>query len=275
MRKILNLILVSFTVLTMTSCYRVSPDADEESVLVYKPYLFGHGGVDKEAISTGATWVVASTDHKEFKIVPITITESFKNMIPKDNTPISFDVYLKIQLHQGQTPELYKKFGSDWYSHSLQATFRTMVRDRASAFNMFELASKREISSKLEREITNELVAYAKKINLPATIMQVSIGAITPPQEVLNETKNTAAQNQSILTQSARANAELSRKQAEINKAIADRAYMTQMGMTTNEYLSLRALEIEKEKVELIKDHDNVSIIFGGANTGTTLPIKH
>ena len=35
------------------------------------------------------------------------------------------------------------------------------------------------------------------------------------------------------------------------------------MGMSTSEYLELRQLEIEKEKVELIKDKQNVSIIFG------------
>ena len=35
------------------------------------------------------------------------------------------------------------------------------------------------------------------------------------------------------------------------------------------EYLHLRQLEIEKEKVELIKDNKNVSIIFG------TMPISY
>ena len=38
------------------------------------------------------------------------------------------------------------------------------------------------------------------------------------------------------------------------------------MGMTVSEYLNLRHLEIEKEKVELIKDNKNISIIFGNAS---------
>lgn len=274
MKQIFKFIAVFAILLsTMTSCYRVKPDADKEAVLVIKPFFFGHGGVDDEPISTGATWVAWTTDHMDFTITPMTITEPFKNMIPKDNTPISFDAYLKVQVQQGKTPILYKNFGAAWYEHNLQATFRTMVRDKASVYEMFELASKREISSRLEKEIHQEMVAYAKAINLPVTIMQVSMGAITPPEQVLNETKNTAAQNQSILTQKARANAELSRKQAEINKAIADKAYMNQMGMSTPEYLSLRQLEIEKEKVELIKDNHNVNIIFGNAQP--MLPLKH
>ena len=257
----------------MTSCYRVTPNPGEESVLIYKPYFFGHGGVDDMPISTGAEWCVFTTEHKEFQITPTTITEDFVNMIPSDNTPVSFSAYLKIQIQKGNTPMLYKNFGAEWYNNSLQATFRTMVRDKASAFKMFDLASKREISSQLEKDIYSDILKYAAKIKIPVDILQVSIGAITPPDQVLTETKNTAAQNQSILTQQARANAELSRKQAEVNKAIADKAYQQQMSMSTDQYLHLRQLEIEKEKVELIKDNKNVTVIFG-QNLPVTYPAK-
>jgi len=266
--SLLLLLLFSIT----SGCYRVQPDPGEESVLVYKPFVFGHGGVDASPVSTGAQWCVFTTEHKEFPITPITITEDFTNMIPSDNTPVSFSAYLKCQIRKGETPVLYQNFGADWYTHNLQASFRTMVRDKASAFKMFDLASKREISSLLEKDIYKDISEYAKKINLPVDIMQVSIGAVTPPEQVLTETKNTAAQNQSILTQKARADAEFSRKQAEVNKAIADMAYQNQMKMTIAEYLHLRQLEIEKEKVELIKENKNVSIIFGGLQP--TYPIK-
>jgi len=266
MRKIRLLFLALVLALSFSSCYRVQPDAGQESVLIYKPFLFGHGGVDKDPVSAGATWCVFTTDHKEFWITPITVTEDFVNMIPSDNTPVSFSAYLKLQILKGRTPELYEKFSDEWYKHSLQATFRTMVRDKACAFKMFDLASKREISAQLERDIFKDIVEYSKKLNIPVEILQVSIGAITPPEQVLTETKLTAAQNQSILTQDARANAETARKQAEVNKAIADKAYKTEMGMTVGEYLSLRHLEIEKEKVELIKDNKNISIIFGNAS---------
>ena len=46
-------------------------------------------------------------------------TEEFVNMIPSDNTPISFSAYLKMQVISGKTPELYDKFGSDWYTHNV------------------------------------------------------------------------------------------------------------------------------------------------------------
>lgn len=273
MKKLIALFLVVFATMSLTSCYQVKPDPGKESVLVYKPYIFGHGGVDKTPISTGATWCVWTTDEKTFDITPVTITEEFNNMIPSDNTPVSFSAYLKVQLISGRTPELYEKFGENWYVHSLQARFRTMVRDKACAYKMFDLASKREISAKLETEIFDDISKFTTKLGIPVIIHSVTIGAITPPTEVLNETKNTAAQNQSILTQDARANAELSRKQAEINKAIADKAYMKEMGMSVNEYLHLRQLEIEKEKVELIKDNKNATVIFG-QSVPLSYPVK-
>ena len=272
MKKTIQLVTVILAIISLTSCYRVQPNAGQESVLVMQPFLFGHGGVDEQSISTGSTWVAMTTDHKEFPITPITITEDFINMIPSDNTPVSFSVYLKVQIQKGRTPELYNKFSDKWYEHSLQASFRTMVRDKASAFKMFDLASKRDISSKLESDIFKDISDYAKKINLPVDLMQVSIGAITPPDQVLTETKLTAAQNQSILTQGARKMAEDARKDAEKSKAIADKAYKTEMGMTVGEYLNLRHLEIEKEKVELIKDNKNISIIFG--NASPVFPVK-
>jgi len=268
-----KIILASILLAVLTSCYRVKPNADQESVLVYKPWFFGHGGVEASPISTGATWCAATTDHYEFTITPVTMTEEFKNMITADNNPVSFDVYLKLQIQKGNSPILYQKFGLNWYQNNLQAAFRTMVRDKASAYKMFDLSSKREISSKLETDLFDGISTYAKTLKIPVNMLGVSIGAVTPPDEVLAETKNTAAQNQGILTQTARANAELARKQAEINKAIADKAYQSQMGMSVEQYLHLRQLEIEKEKVELIKDHANVSIIFGGSNS-FTYPIK-
>lgn len=268
-------ILILFTaIISLTSCYRVQPNAGEESVLVMQPYFLGHGGVDEDPVSTGATWVAVTTDYKTFTITPQTITEEFANMIPADNTPVSFAAYLKVQIKKGETPVLYKNFGENWYEHNLKAPFRTMVRDKASAFKMFDLASKREISAKLEQDIFKDIAEYAKKINLPVEVMQVSIGAITPPDQVLTETKLTAAQNQSILTQGARKMAEDARKAAEEAKAMADKAYQDKFGMTTDQYLHLRELEIKKEKVELIKDNKNVTIVFSDGNITTTYPIN-
>ena len=41
-----GIILAIASILTFSSCHSVSPNADEETVLVKKPWFFGHGGVD-------------------------------------------------------------------------------------------------------------------------------------------------------------------------------------------------------------------------------------
>lgn len=249
--------------ITMMSCGYVSVNGDEEAVLIKKPFFFGHGGVDDTPVKPGRILVAATTDDVIFKITPNAYAEKFENLISDDNVPLDFETHLTLKIKMGSTPELYKNFGSEWYHHNVSPKFRAMVRDVVSAYKMQDLISSREILSSIDEKLYKNMELYFKQINIPVDIIQVTIGAATPPDEVLMETQKTAAQNQSILTQEARAKAELSRKQAEINKAIADQSYKNQMGMSIADYLELRQLEIEKEKVELIKDKQNVSIIFG------------
>lgn len=267
-----KLIIIAIALISLTSCYRVKPNGDEESVLVTKPYFFGHGGVVEEPVNSGATWVAMTTDHIEFKIVPINAVEDFENVMTKDNTPVGVYVNVTLQIEKGKTALLYKNFGSKWYENSISPSLRTNTRNEFSKYELFDLSSKRQTSVEIQNYLTNFLEKRIKELNIPVKVIQIAIAGITPPDEVLDETKKTAAHNQEIYSQTQRALAETARKQAEINKAIADKAYQNQMNMTTSEYLSLRHLEIEKEKVEMIKNNRNVSIIFGNANP--TFPIK-
>jgi regulator of protease activity HflC (stomatin/prohibitin superfamily) len=249
--------------LLCVGCSKVNPAGDEEAVIIKHPWFFGHGGVGGDAVGTGLTWAAPTTDYVKYKIVPVTFTEKFDDLISDDNTPVDFSAYLKIRIKKGETPNLHKNFGEKWYENSIAPTFRAVVRDKASAYKMFDLAGNRSVLLEIEKYVFDKTIDYCQKLNIPLEIMQVTIGAVTPPPEVLEETRRTAAQNQSILTQDARAKSENARKQAEINKAIADRAYQNQMGMSMTDYLHLRALEIEKEKIELVREKQNVSIILG------------
>lgn len=56
MKKFLYLLIALIACTVFSSCHRVAPGAGEESVLVHKPWFFGHGGVDKDAVTTGSTW---------------------------------------------------------------------------------------------------------------------------------------------------------------------------------------------------------------------------
>ena len=63
-----KILFVLFAIFALTSCHCVSPDADEESVLIYKPWFFGHGGIDEDPVQTGLTWCWWSTHSETFKI---------------------------------------------------------------------------------------------------------------------------------------------------------------------------------------------------------------
>lgn len=190
--------------LFLAGCNGVRVNGDEEAVLVMKPWIFGHGGVDSIPVTSGLTWCAPSTDDIHFAITPITSAEKFDDLITDDHTPVDFSAYLKVRVIPGKTPELYRRFGATWYANSLSPTFRAMIRDKASAHKMFELASQREVLSTIEQSVFNDITAYVMGLNMPVEVMQVTIGAVTPPQEVLEETRRTAAQNQNKLTQEAR-----------------------------------------------------------------------
>lgn len=269
MKKLILLLVVTHL---LVSCYRVKPNGDEESVLITKPYFFGHGGVVEEPVNSGASWVAVTTEHIEFKIVPINKSENFDVVMTKDNTPVGVSVNVTLQIEKGKTPILYKNFGSKWYENSISPSLKSNIRNEFSKYELFDLTSKRQTSVAIQIFLIEYLNARIKTLNIPIKVIDIAIAGIQPPDEVLQETKKTAAHNQEIYSQTQRALAETARKQAEINKAIADKAYQSQMNMTTSEYLSLRHLEIEKEKVEMIKNNKNVSIIFG--NASPTFPIK-
>jgi regulator of protease activity HflC (stomatin/prohibitin superfamily) len=271
MIKTIFAILISIFI--FSSCSSVSVEAGEEAVFVKKPWFFGSGGVDNDPLTQGREWCAFTTDGIKFQIIPITYTETFDDMMSDDNTPVDFSAYLKLRIISGQTPILADKFGEKWYENSVSPKFRALVRDRASSYKMFDLTSNREVLVIIEKQIFDEIALLCKTLGLPVEVMSVTIGAVTPPDEVLEETRRTAAQNQSKLTQDARANAELARKQAEVNKAIADKAYQNQMSMSIQEYLQLRQLEIEKEKVELVREKNNVTIVMG-QGLQPTIPVK-
>ena len=70
MKKLILFLAVVFINIALTSCHWVAPSADEEAVLIYHPMIWGHGGVDDEAVTTGLAWCWWSTASETFKIVP-------------------------------------------------------------------------------------------------------------------------------------------------------------------------------------------------------------
>lgn len=234
-----------------------------------QPWIFGHGGVDSIPVQTGMAFAAISTDYVVFDMTPHKYSHDFDDMMTLDHIPIDFTAYITMSPVPGKTPRLLQNAGKGWYEQQVDPEFTSSVRDLASSHNMYDLCSNRQVLQAISDSVQHHIERYLRSKNLDARVHDVMIGAVTPPSEVLEETRRTAAQEQNKLTQAARESAETARKGAEIEKAKADEAYRVTMGMTMGEYLGLRALEIEKEKVELVREKTNVSIILGDGLTPT------
>jgi regulator of protease activity HflC (stomatin/prohibitin superfamily) len=275
MRKVSMFISMSILLLGLIACTAAQPKGDQEAVLLMQPVIFGHGGVDPVPVQSGLTWCVYTTQVIYFPITPVQFKEPFDDLITDDNNPVDFDVYIELQIEKGKTPILYKEFGEEWYKNNVAPYARKLVRDRASQHKTFDLAGNREVLNDLESFIQTELTSFLVAKSMPVKVNRIVMGKVTPPQAVLEETMKTAAQQQAILTQRARAQAEQSRGEAEKQKAIADDMYKNTFGMSVPEYLQLRKLEIEKEKIELIRDKQNITVILSeGGGLPTTYPVK-
>lgn len=245
-------ILFLMCLLTLSSCHRVTPNADEEAVLIYKPLFFGSGGVDNEAVSTGSTWCVFSTSEEYFKIVPVRYDITFDDIMSNDNTPLDYATYLTLQIEQGKSPVLMRNYGKDWFKNNVEAVYRNFVREEISKYSPFDLMSNREVCTKIDNAVKTKVDKYfaslSSKKEFPVTCTQVITGRAKPNQKQLDEMNNTAAAIQAKQTQERKAEMELAREKAEKQRAIADKAYMSSLNLTPGQFIQLKAWEIIEKK---------------------------
>lgn len=263
--KIFYLLLLSIIV-SMASCSRVKVNAGEEAVLVHKPMFFGHGGVDKTPISTGSKWVWATTDEVKFSIIPMKYTEHLDDIISNENTPLDFNTQIIIQIDEGKTPILLENYGQKWYTNNIKEQYNNFTRHYVSQYSPFDLTSNREIIAKIDSCVLNDMRKYVKELStkkeFPITIISVITGRAIPNAKQLDEMNNTAAQIQAKVTEDRRAEKEVARAEAEKKRAIADKAYMREMNLTTQEYIQLKQWEVIEQKKGA-----NIDVLIGGADT--------
>jgi len=266
----------------MTGCLSPSPvAAGEEAVLTYKPWFFGHGGVDMTPIETGLTWTLWTTSVTRFSIKPQMIDIKFDDLITSDNNPVDFHAHVLIQHIKGSTPILLKNFGGVvhtpaapggiryvWWENNVKEPFRAMVRHFTKSHSMFEMTTNPEITDKMEQLLLKEVRRLVSSKGIPVDIIKVTIGKVTPPQKVIESTIMTAVQKQRRITQEERVKAEQARAKAETASAEADLAYAKTFGMTPDQYLRNKKLENDRTA---IKKADKVDVIIGNVTPVKTV----
>jgi regulator of protease activity HflC (stomatin/prohibitin superfamily) len=268
MKNLLFILSAIVLLFSTQSCSLQGIDSGSEGVMVMKPYIFGSGGISNTPLEAGRHTIAISTDVIVYDIKPVKFTEDFDDVITNDNNPVDFTAFITLKINEGESPKLHKSFGTKWYSNNVEEQFRAKLRGYCSQFKMFTLTTDRSVLDSLEVTIKNEMQKYITELEMPVKVIEITIGKVTPPREVLAETTKTAAEKQAIKTQEAREDKENARRNADRAKALADMEYKnTFTGMSVDQYLHLRALEIEKEKIEMVKGKQNVSIIMSSGGS--------
>ncbi len=248
------------------ACHSVSPDADEEAVLIKKPWFFGSGGVDPEPVSTGLTWCWFSTQSKYFKIVPYKNQVNMDDLFSDDNTPLDFHTVIITQIKKGKTPVLLQNYGEDWFNTNIYNYYCNLVRDHISQHSPFELMSNRAILNEIDQKVLLQMRKYiatlSKEKEFPVEIKQVTIGKAIPNNEQLQEMNKTAKAVQAKQTQERQMEVEIAREKTERQRAKADKAYREELGLSTSDFINLKLIETIAEK-----QNANVSILVGGNST--------
>lgn len=260
MKNFIKLTMIAFVAaISLTSCHFVTPDADEEAVLIDKPLFFGHGGVREKAVKTGLTWCWWTTHSSYYKIIPIRYDVVFDDIMSNNNTPLDYATYVTLQIQKSKSPVLHTNYGPDWFINNVEAVYRNFVRDEVSKYEAFDLMSNREVSAMIDVNIEKKMNEYFASLNstseFPVTCKGVITGRAKPNQKTLDEMDNTAAAIQAKETQDRSAEMETARANAERQRAIADKAYMREMGLTPDQFITLKIVE---------KSNPNIDIVMGG-----------
>lgn len=267
MKKIFSFMAIMFALLmTMTSCHSVTPDADEEAVLVYKPWFFGHGGVDKDAVSSGLTWCVWTTHSEYFKIVPVKNQVDMDDLFSDDNTPLDFHTVIRTQIISGKSPILLQNYGKDWFDANLYNYYCNLIRDHISQHSPFDLMSNRAVLNEIDNKVLQQMRDYVAKLSedkeMPVKIIEVTIGKAIPNAEQLAEMNKTAKAVQAKQTQEREVEVQVAREKAERQRAVADKAYREELGLSTQDFINLKWIETIAEK-----QGANIDVMVGPATS--------
>ena len=86
-------------------CNGVVPNAGQEAVLIHKPWIFGHGGVDPTPVKAGRSWVAVTTQAVYVDMVPQQHGIHFDDLMSSDGVPLDFDAVVRLQVTDSVKPD--------------------------------------------------------------------------------------------------------------------------------------------------------------------------
>jgi regulator of protease activity HflC (stomatin/prohibitin superfamily) len=227
----------------LSACSNYSPDAGHEIVLIKKPWIFGHGGVDPEPVKTGRTFAALTTDGVDVYMQPQKFEVNLPDTMTSDGVPISFHAIVVLQVIDSVS--LIKNFGPQWYLNNVEQPFATMVRQAVRKRGMNETAISTTALDAIDDEIRNDLTAFMKEKALPVKLVTMTVGRANPPDSIKGQRIETATQEQRIQTEKQMKLAEDQRMQAEQSRANADNAYRESMHLSPEQFIQLETIKMQ------------------------------
>jgi hypothetical protein len=137
------------------------------------------------------------------------------------------------------------------------------------AFSPIEanLMSNRAVTDSIEVLMKKYMENYIadlskKKGEMPVTVNNIIIGKGTPNEQMKKEMDRTAAMIQERKSQEQRQATEKAREAAERQRARADRAYMAELNLTTQDFINLKWIQTISEK-----QGANIDVMVGPATS--------
>lgn len=251
----------------ISSCTSVAPEAGEEAVLIHKPWFFGTGGVDSTPVETGLEYTWLSTDYVVISMLPQAYDEPLDDATSNDNTLLDFITQIQLQVRNDKSPILINNYGQNWYTNVIKEVYRNTVRGYISKYGPFDLMSNREVLDSINLLVKRDMQNYIadlsqKQGELPIDVVNVVVGRAIPNAKQKAEMDATAAATQAKRTEESRREMLVAKEAAERQRAIADKAYQKELGLTTDQFIQLRAWEIIAEK-----ESANIDVLFNADGT--------
>jgi hypothetical protein len=130
--------LILLSLILLSGCTMVSPDPGVEAVLVSKPIIFGHGGIDPAPVKTGRTIVAITTDAWYVDMKPQQKDLKVEDMMSSDGVPLHFDAIIRYRVTD--SVKLMTKFGPKYYENNVQQEFFNQIRQQIRQHGMNDMA---------------------------------------------------------------------------------------------------------------------------------------
>lgn len=264
MKRFFFTMMAVFAAVSMTSCDLCTVDGGEEGVFIKQPWFFGDGGVVTEPLTQGSEWKVWSTDYIKYSVVNTKYSVSFDDIATDEATPLDIDAHIFLKIKAGKSPILHMNYGPDWYENNIRDVFSKHVRNFVSMYDMRTLISERDCYDEIEKTITEDMTAYIAELSktkeFPIEVVNIVIDKAKPNDNVREELNNTAIYMQQKQTEIMKQDMQKERRQTEHLRALADKEYQLTMGFSPTQFIALRGLELENQKIEMIKNKQNVNV---------------